>query len=423
MTTGRTSTTGTRYAARPTRHPIAGRLTLRLQAGWAPSTLRLADPCPLKACRVRLFEVDDPTRVLAEVASDLDGRFAFTREQLAGRDPLRLGLTVVAWSHGRARVCHEATGTPWSFRVAAQDLDGAPPDVVDALGPGMSIEVPAAATRPLRVYGASETLTGATEQHSCARAFFAYALLLEMRAFYWAAGWKDGLLPASPGVTVLYPAEGTWYRSDWRVIFLAGRPPDGVTTGELGARRFDYSPSWLAHEYGHHLFFAGLPADAAMVGGDHQWRRDRVAGESDDDFYRGLHLDFAEGYATFTAQAFLCTPLYAPGTGGSGYVTRDLEAPACSTGLGDGATAGYLWDLIDRTSGEAGDDVTLTFAQVHAELVRFGRAVGSGHMSLPKFHEHLAGCGLPVTREQLRRNLVRNDLEATHADWRARGGR
>lgn len=424
MGTVRTSTTGTRYVAQRARHPISGRLALRPQEGWAPSTLRLASPHPLKACQVRLFDVAEPARTVAEVASDLDGRFAFTAEQVAGRDPLRLGLDVVAWSHGRGRVCYESSATPWSFRVAAENVGGAPPDVVEALGPGLSIEVPSAAQRAVRVYGAEkETLTAGTEQHSVARAFFAYVVLLELRSLYWAAGWKDGTLPPSPGVTVLYPAEGTWYMSDWRMIFLSGRPQDGATLAELGQRRFEFSPSWLAHEFGHHLFFAGLPADTAKVYGDHLWmRRQPASAESDEDFYRGLHLDFIEGYATFTAQALLRSPLYEPGTGGSGYVTRDMERPACSTGLGDGATAGYLWDLIDRASGEAGDDLTLTFTQVHTELLRFGRAVGPGHLSAPKFHEHLAQSGLPVSREQLEQNLLRNDLQRTHADWKARGG-
>jgi len=118
MGTSRTSTTGTNYTAQPQRYPVSGRITLQLEAGWIPASLPMENPHPLKACRVRLFEVGDPARTLREVASDYRGRFGFTREELGGRDLGQLGLEVVAWNHGRVRVCHESSETPWSFRVA-----------------------------------------------------------------------------------------------------------------------------------------------------------------------------------------------------------------------------------------------------------------------------------------------------------------
>ena len=44
--------------------------------------------------------------------------------------------------------------------------------------------------------------------------------------------------------------------------------------------------------------------------------------------------------------------------------------------------------------------------------------MGKGYLSLPRFHEHLLQGDLPLTREQLDRNLVRNELKPTYDAWK-----
>jgi hypothetical protein len=387
----------------------------------------MENPQPLKACRVRLFAVEDPTQVLKEVPTDYRGRFGFEAADLGGRDVGQLGLEVVAWNHGRIRVCYESSHTPWSFRVAAQDVGEGPPDVLDVLGPRMEIEVPEVFRRDVRVYnGDARALTRGTELHSGKRAFFAFCLLLQMRSFYWQGGSKDRVYPRAAGATVIYPASYSYYRPRYQVIYLDGHhDPNGDggnKLSELPDRRFDFSSSWLAHEFGHHLYAAAMP-NAHVEDGTHRWERNEQppTGSGDSNytrFIRGLHLDFSEGYATFVGQAFLATTLYEQGTPSSGERgAHDMETPACSSGFGDGATAGYLWDLIDRGA-EAGDDLSLSFAQVHAELARFGGVIGDGYLSLPRFHEHLLQSDLPVTQAQLERNLVRNQLKPIYDAWK-----
>lgn len=385
----------------------------------------MEDPFPLPNMRVRLFDLAAPDADVAATTTNARGRFSFTAEEVGERDPAGLGLEVLASSPGCLTVCREDRDTPWSFRVAGQDVAGAAPEVTAALGPRMELDVPTftASARVWRMTG--DAVRGEPEQHQGNRAFHAFAVLMRMRSWLWNQGANTAHFSwIRRQVWAIYPSDMSWFNPRLRQLHLDSPGPRDDGHGQ----RPDFNNSWLAHEFGHVLWLACAP-DAAQVAGSHAGvvsdarRCDRTrlhdanarrAALEQARFRYGLAIDFSEGFATFVGQSFLGSSRYEDER-----TTHDLErSPACQ--YGDWATASYLLDLVDDGAGGRSDDegVALGFCNVVGAFEQFAQERGAGRfLVLPDFHEFLLGHDVRAFMQRADEVLEQNRLGQVRRDW------
>ncbi|MGE0707772.1 MAG: hypothetical protein AB7N76_13330 [Planctomycetota bacterium] len=393
MTGGTRDRTGRRRTART--HPFAGQVLFEGRPGELPRGME--DPFPLKLCTVRL--VDPATYPggppVATQLTDGRGRFAFARDELAGRRPTDLLLEVVATNPRGLHLCHGADRTPWAFLS------------LEPAGHQMRITVPEDEWASVELWSTYPHVqpTGLQEEHSLRQAFRAFAVLTQMRAWLWNGGADSRVYPWVRRTNVVYPATSCFYLDG--DVFL------GAATRRGMRREYQYSLSGLAHEFGHHVVAAAAPR-APIPGGQHGWTAELPAAGAPASLLRQrLAMDFSEAYATFIGQSFLGDRTYSYVDG----ERHDLETPppACA---GDWPTAGYLWDLTDGAYDV--DRVELPFGDVHRELAAFAAARGHRVLTLPDFHEHLKrSTRLSASAADLDVLLARNNLDEAYRRWGA----